>query len=93
MFEHQNNLTEARADTLVALKIAEDEHASDKKHEWKQKQTILAEASDKQNKHEATVKQFKLVGDGWLIGASSGCVVDRCGSGWVVDRSEQWMCG
>lgn len=61
MYEHQNNLTEAKADTIVALKIAEDDHSNDNQHEWKQRQLLLSEANEKQVKHEASIKQLKLV--------------------------------
>lgn len=60
-YEHQNNLTEAKADALVSLKMSQDDHVEQEKELLKDKRNLKSMLREQELAHEDQVKALKLV--------------------------------
>ncbi|CAH1960084.1 unnamed protein product [Acanthoscelides obtectus] len=59
-FEHQNNLTEAKAEALVSLKNAQDEHSQQERELLRDKKNLKAHAREQELSHQDQVKSLKM---------------------------------
>lgn len=59
LYEHQNNIVELKADGLVSLKLAQDEHRDDEQDLRKDKRALKIELKEQELAHEDIVKNLK----------------------------------
>ncbi|CAG9772306.1 unnamed protein product [Ceutorhynchus assimilis] len=62
-YEHQNNLTEAKAEGLVSLKTAQDEHTEQEKELLKDKKNLKIQIREMENSYEEQIKNMKIEHD------------------------------
>ena len=61
LYEHQNNISELKAEGLVALKQAQDGHNSSEMELRKDKRALKVELKDQELEHEDVIKDLKKV--------------------------------
>lgn len=61
MYEHQTNLSETKADHLVALKLAQDDHASQENELIKDKVELKKEQKEQELSYMNQIRALKLV--------------------------------
>lgn len=76
LYEHQNNLTEMKAEGTVAMKLAQKEHRTQEGALRKDMRTLKVQLKEQELAGEAVVKSLRLVGArvagaGWLLGRRS----------------------
>ncbi|XP_046843513.1 dynein regulatory complex subunit 4-like [Xenia sp. Carnegie-2017] len=59
LYEHQNNVTELKADGIVSLKLAQDEHRTNEKDLRTDKRALKVELKEQELAHEDIVKNLK----------------------------------
>lgn len=59
LYEHQNNITELKADGLVTIKLAQDEHRKNELDLRKDKRALKVEIKEQELAHEDIVKNLK----------------------------------
>ncbi|XP_023016938.2 growth arrest specific protein 8 [Leptinotarsa decemlineata] len=59
-YEHQNNLTECKAESLVSLKLAQDEHSQKERELLQDKRDLKALARETELAHQDQTKALKL---------------------------------
>ncbi|KAG5897821.1 hypothetical protein JTB14_011821 [Gonioctena quinquepunctata] len=59
-YEHQNNLTECKAEALVALKIAQDEHSEKERELLQDKRDLKSVSRETELSHQDQTKTLKL---------------------------------
>ena len=62
LYEHQNNITELKAESTVALSLAQDGHRADELNLRKDKRSLKVELKEQELSHEDVVKNLKKVG-------------------------------
>lgn len=67
-YEHQNNLTECKAEALVSLKNAQDAHTEQEKELLKDKKNLKIQLREQGNSYEDQIKNMKMVGEREKIG-------------------------
>lgn len=60
-YEHQNNLTECKADALVSLKNAQDDHTAQERELLKDKKDFKNLIREQEQAHQDQIKTIKLV--------------------------------
>lgn len=60
-FEQQNELTEAKAEAMVSLKMAQDDYTAQEKQLLKDKRDLKSLSRDAELAHEEQIKSMKLV--------------------------------
>ena len=60
-YEHQNNLTEAKAEALVSLKMAQDDHAEQERELLRDKRELKAQVKEQDLTTQDQIKSLKLV--------------------------------
>lgn len=61
LYEHQNNIAELKADSTVALKLAQDEHRDNEHDLRKDKRGLKVELKEQELSHEDVIKNLKKV--------------------------------
>ena len=61
LYEHQNNISELKAESTVALKLAQDDHRSDELELRRDKRSLKVELKEQQLSHEDVIKDLKKV--------------------------------
>lgn len=61
LYEHQNNISELKAESSVALKLAQDEHRGQETDLRKDKRGLKVSLKDLELSHEDVVKNLKMV--------------------------------
>ena len=61
MYEHQNNISELKAEGTVALKLAQDENRGNELELRKDKRSLKVELKEQQLAHEDIIKNMKKV--------------------------------
>jgi hypothetical protein len=64
LYEHQNNISEQRAENTVSLKLAQDEHRGSEIELRKDKRSLKVELKEQQLAQEDVIKSLKLKRDG-----------------------------
>ncbi|KAK3746758.1 hypothetical protein QZH41_013584 [Actinostola sp. cb2023] len=59
LYEHQNNIAELKAESSVALKLAQDEHRTSEQDLRKNKRSLKVELKEQELSHEDVVKNLK----------------------------------
>ncbi|XP_020614848.1 growth arrest-specific protein 8-like [Orbicella faveolata] len=59
LYEHQNNIAELKAESAVALKLAQDEHKNNEQDLRKNKRSLKVELKEQELSHEDVVKNLK----------------------------------
>ncbi|RZC42859.1 growth arrest-specific protein 8 [Asbolus verrucosus] len=59
-YEHQNNLTECKAEALVSLKMAQDDHTEQERELLRDKRDLKAQMREQELSHQDQVKSLKL---------------------------------
>eukprot|EP00112_Aurelia_sp_Birch-Aquarium-sp1_P000082 Seg1005.10 transcript_id=Seg1005.10/GoldUCD/mRNA.D3Y31 product="Dynein regulatory complex subunit 4" protein_id=Seg1005.10/GoldUCD/D3Y31 len=59
LYEHQNNITELKAESAVALKLAQDEHRGNEQGLGKDKRSLKVELKEQELAHEDIIKNLK----------------------------------
>lgn len=72
LYEHQNNLTEMKAEGTVVRKLAQKEHCAQEDVLRKDMRALKVELKEQELANEVVVKNLRLVGVGSL-GLSPGC--------------------
>ena len=67
LYEHQNNISELKAESTVALKLAQDDHRSDELDLRRDKRSLKVELKEQQLSHEDVIKDLKKVRTGLVI--------------------------
>ena len=62
LYEHQNNIAELKAESSVALKLAQDGHSSKEMDLRKDKRALKVELKEQELSHEDVIKNLKKVG-------------------------------
>lgn len=60
-FEHQNDLTEAKAEALVSLKMAEDSHNEQERQLLRDKKNLKRAVHETEFSHQEQLRGIKLV--------------------------------
>lgn len=60
-YEHQNNLTECKAEALVSLKNGQNEHTEQEKELLNDKKTLKIKIRELENSYEDQIKNMKMV--------------------------------
>lgn len=63
LYEHQNNITELKADGIVSIKLAQDEHRDNEVDLRKDKRALKIELKEQELAHEDIVKNLKRAND------------------------------
>lgn len=63
LYEHQNNISELKAESTVALKLAQDDHRGNETDLRKDKRGLKVELKELELSHEDVVKNLKKVTD------------------------------
>ena len=61
LYEHQNNIAELKAESTVALKLAQDENRGNELDLRKDKRSLKVELKEQELAHEDVIKNLKLV--------------------------------
>ena len=61
LYEHQNNISELKAESTVALKLAQDDHRADELELRRDKRSLKVELKEQQLSHEDVIKDLKKV--------------------------------
>ena len=61
LYEHQNNISELKAEGTVALKLAQDEHRGNELDLRKDKRSLKVELKEQELAHEDVIKNLKKV--------------------------------
>ena len=61
LYEHQNNISELKAEGTVALKLAQDENRGSELELRKDKRSLKVELKEQQLAHEDIIKNMKKV--------------------------------
>lgn len=59
LYEHQNNIAELKAESTVALKLAQDDHKGNEQDLRKDKRSLKVELKEQELSHEDVVKNLK----------------------------------
>ncbi|XP_066251473.1 dynein regulatory complex subunit 4-like [Euwallacea similis] len=59
-YEHQNNLTESKAEALVSLKATQDEHIEQEKELLKDKKNLKSKLREQESSYEEQIKNMKM---------------------------------
>ena len=62
LYEHQNNIAELKAESTVALKLAQDENRGNELDLRKDKRSLKVELKEQELAHEDVIKNLKMVG-------------------------------
>ena len=62
LYEHQNNISELKAGSTVALKLAQDDNRNQEKDLRKDKRSLKVELKEQELSHEDVIKNLKKVG-------------------------------
>lgn len=60
-YEHQNNLTEAKAEAMVSLKLAQDDHLEQEKELLRDKRELKSKTREQEMSNQDQIKALKLV--------------------------------
>jgi hypothetical protein len=60
-YEHQNNLTDCKAEALVSLKMAQDDHTEQERELLRDKRDLKAQMREQELAHQDQIKSLKLV--------------------------------
>lgn len=60
-YEHQNDLTEARTEALVSLKLAQDDHTSQERELLRDKRELKQKEREQELANQDQMKGLKLV--------------------------------
>lgn len=60
-YEHQNSLTECKAQALVSLKNAQDEHTEQEKELLRDKKNFKNNLREQENSYEDQIKNMRVV--------------------------------
>ncbi|KAL3860292.1 hypothetical protein ACJMK2_010432 [Sinanodonta woodiana] len=63
LYEHQNNISELRAEGVVSLKLAQDEHHGEERDLRKDKRALKVELKEQELSHEDIIKNLKKKND------------------------------
>ncbi|XP_074644893.1 dynein regulatory complex subunit 4-like [Tubulanus polymorphus] len=66
LYEHQNNISELKAESTVALKLAQDEHRSDELELRKDKRTLKVDYKEQELNNENIIKNIKKEHDEFI---------------------------
>lgn len=61
LYEHQSNLTEKKAEHMVALKLAQDDHASQENELIRDKNVLKRSRKELELDHLSAIRELKLV--------------------------------
>ena len=61
LYEHQNNISELKAESTVALKLAQDDHQSEELDLRKDKRSLKVTLKEQEFSHEDVIKNLKKV--------------------------------
>ena len=61
LYEHQNNISELKAEGTVALKLAQDDNRGNELELRKDKRSLKVELKEQQLAHEDVIKNMKKV--------------------------------
>lgn len=61
LYEHQNNIAELKAESTVALKLAQDENRASELDLRKDKRSLKVELKEQELSHEDVIKNLKKV--------------------------------
>ena len=61
LYEHQNNMSEIKAESTVALKLAQDDHRGNEVDLRRDKRDLKVSLKEQQLQHEQTFKNLQLV--------------------------------
>lgn len=61
LYEHQNNISELKAESTVALKLAQDEHRTNESDLRKDKRSLKIDIKEQQLSNEESIKNLKKV--------------------------------
>ena len=70
LYEHQNNIAELKAESTVALKLAQDENRGNELELRKDKRSLKVELKEQELSHEDVIKNLKkvsVIGPGELM--------------------------
>ena len=73
LYEHQNNISELKAESSVALKLAQDEHRGQESDLRKDKRGLKVSLKDLELSHEDVVKNLKMVSLSQVLYFSQAC--------------------
>ncbi|XP_066141629.1 dynein regulatory complex subunit 4-like isoform X2 [Euwallacea fornicatus] len=59
-YEHQNSLTESKAEALVSLKAVQDEHIEQERELLKDKKNLKSQLREQENSYEDQIKNMKM---------------------------------
>lgn len=62
LYEHQNNISELKAESAVALKLAQDDHRGEEMDLRKDKRALKVSLKEQELSHEDIIKNLKRVG-------------------------------
>ncbi|ESN98670.1 hypothetical protein HELRODRAFT_188868 [Helobdella robusta] len=66
LYEHQSHLTENKAENMISLKLAQDEHNDHERSTWVEKQHLIKSMQSRQLDHENAIKTLKLKHDEYV---------------------------
>ena len=61
LYEHQNNISELKAESTVALKLAQDDHRDNEGDLRKDKRGLKVTLKEQELAHEDIIKNLKIV--------------------------------
>lgn len=61
LYEHQNNISELKAESAVALKLAQDDNRSQEGDLRKDKRNLKVSVKEQELAHEDIIKDLKMV--------------------------------
>ena len=61
LYEHQNNISELKAESTVALKLSQDDHRGEEKDLRKDRRSLKVELKEQELAHEDVIKNLKKV--------------------------------
>lgn len=61
LFEHQNNISDLKADNVCALKLAQEDHREEEKKLRKDKRGLKVTLKEEELSHEDIIKNLKKV--------------------------------
>lgn len=61
LYEHQNNISELKAEGAVALKLAQDDHRGEEMDLRKDKRALKVSLKEQELSHEDIIKNLKRV--------------------------------
>ncbi|CAH1779599.1 unnamed protein product [Owenia fusiformis] len=66
LYEHQNNISELKADSTVALKLSQDEHRGNEGDLRKDKRSLKVQLKEQELAHEDVIKNLKRTHDEYV---------------------------